>query len=100
VEVLVDNRQRRDRAEPDDGPELVGRVGDEVPIEAQDLGGVLGRPEDRSGHDGGADGVQREPERADDAEVPASASQGPEQVGVVAGRRPQDLALGGDHLGL
>ena len=44
--------------------------------------------------------MQREPERGDDAEVPASASQRPEQVGVIAGRRPQDLALGGDHLGL
>jgi hypothetical protein len=73
VQVLVDHRQRRHRAEPNDGPELVGRVGDEVPVKAQDLGGVLGRPEDRSGHDGGADWVQREPERADDAKVPATA---------------------------
>ena len=88
VKVLVDNRQRRDRAEPDDVPELVRCVGDELAVEAQDVGGVLGRPEHRSGHDGGADRVQREPERADDAEVPASASQGPEQVGVIAGRRP------------
>ncbi len=100
VEVLVDNRQRRDRAEPDDVAELVRCVGDELAVEAQDVGGVLGRPEHRSGHDGGADRVQREPERADDAEVPASASQGPEQVGVIAGRRPHDLAVGGDHLGL
>jgi hypothetical protein len=100
VQLGADSRQRRDRAEPDDGPELVGRVGDEVPVEAQDLGGVLGRPEHWSGHDGGADRVQREPERADDAEVPAAASQGPEQVGVIAGRRPDDVALGGDHLGL
>jgi len=44
--------------------------------------------------------VQREPERADDAEVPASAPQGPEQVGVVVGRRPDDVALRGDDLGL
>ena len=100
VKVLVDHRQRRDRAEPDDVPELVRCVGDELAVEAQDVGGVLGRPEHRSGHDGGADRVQREPERADDAEVPASASQGPEQVGVIAGRHPHDLALGGDHLGL
>ena len=100
VEVPVDDRQRRDRAEPDDVPELVRCAGGEVAVEAQDVGRVLGRPEHRSGHDGGADRVQREPERADDAEVPASASQGPEQVGVIAGRRPQDLALGGDHLGL
>ena len=100
MQRLVDRRQGWDRAEPDDGPELVGRVGDEVTVEAQDVRGVLGRPEHRSGHDGGADRVQREPERADDAEVPASASQRPEQVGVIVGRCPDDLALGRDHLGL
>src|SRR4029453_9905300 len=100
VQVLVDHRQRRQRAQPNDGPELVGRVGDEVPVEAQDIDGVLGRPEDRSGHDGGAEGVQREPERAHDAEVPATAPQRPEQVGVVVGRRPHDVAARGDHLGL
>ena len=100
MQVLVDHRQRWDRAEPDDVAELVRCVGDELAVEAQDVGGVLGRPEHRSGHDGGADRVQREPERADDAEVPASASQRPEQVGVIVGRRPDDLALGRDHLGL
>jgi hypothetical protein len=100
MEALVDTRQRRDRAEPDDVPELVRCVAEEPAVEAQDVAGVLGRPEHRSGHDGGADRVQGEPERADDAEVPASASQGPEQVGVIAGRRPHDLALGGHHFGL
>ena len=93
VQLVADDRQRRDRAEPNDGPELVGRVGDEVPVEAQDVGRVLCRPEDRSGDDGRADWVQREPERADDAEVPAAASQRPEEVGVVVGRRPHDVAL-------
>jgi hypothetical protein len=44
--------------------------------------------------------VQGEPERADDAEVPAAAPQGPEEVGVIVGRRPDDVALGADHLGL
>ena len=47
----------------------------------------------------GPTGCSAEPERGDDAEVPASASQRPEQVGVIVGRRPDDLALGGDHLG-
>ena len=79
---------------------VVGSVGDEVPIETQDVDRVLGRPEHRPGHDGGADGVQRESERADDAEVPPTAPQRPEQVRVVMGRRPDDVALGGDHLGV
>ena len=100
MEALVDNWQRRDRAEPDDGAELVRSVGDEVAVEVHDVGGVLGRPEHRSGDDGGAQWVQRETERAGDAEVPAAAAQRPEQVGVIVGRRADDLALGGDHLDL
>ncbi len=80
--------------------ELVRCVGDELAVEAHDFGGVLRRPEHRSGQDGGSDRVQREPEPAHDAEVPASASQRPEQVGVIGDRRPDDLALGGDHLDL
>ena len=48
----------------------------------------------------GTDVVQREPERADDAEVPAAAPQRPEQVGVIVCRRPDDVALRGDDLGL
>src|SRR4029453_1175764 len=36
VEVLVDHQLRWDRAEPNDGPELVRCVGDEYPVEAQD----------------------------------------------------------------
>ena len=43
--------------------------------------------------------MQCEPEQADDAEVPPAASQRPEQVGVIVGRCPNDLALGGDYLG-
>ena len=62
VEVSADSWPRRDRAEPDDVAELLRRVGEEFTVEAQDVGGVLGRPEHRSGHHGGADAVQREPE--------------------------------------
>jgi hypothetical protein len=97
---MPDRRQRRDRSQPDNGPELVGRVGDELSVEAHDSGGVLGRPEHRTGDDGGADGVQREPERADHAEVPATPSQGPEQVGVIIGRYSDDVAPSGDQLRL
>ena len=99
MQVLGDDRQWRDGAEPDDGAELVGRFGGEVPVEAQHVGGVVGRPEDGPGHHGRADGVEREPERGDDAEVAAAASQRPEQIGVFVGGRPDDAALGGDHLG-
>ena len=80
-------------------PSSSGRFGGEVPVEAQHVGGVVGRPEDGSGHHGRADGVQSEPERGDDAEVAAAASQRPEQIRVFVGGRPDDAALGGDHLG-
>ena len=42
--------------------------------------------------------MQTEPERGDDAEVAAAASQRPEQIGVFVGGRPDDAALGGDHI--
>src|SRR5262249_57451624 len=57
-------------------------------------------PEDWSRSDGRTGRVQGESKRTDDAEVPAAASQRPEQVGVIVGRRPDDVALGGDHLRL
>jgi hypothetical protein len=44
--------------------------------------------------------MQREPERADDTEVPAAAPQRPEQVEVIVCRCPDDVAFGGNHLGL
>ncbi len=99
VQVLRYVRQRRDCAEPDDGAELVRRVGDEVPVEAQHVGGVVGRPEDGPRHHGRAEGMQSEPERGDDAEVAAAASQRPEQIRMVVGGRADDAALGDDHLG-
>ncbi|HEU0214988.1 MAG TPA: hypothetical protein VFR13_12930 [Jiangellaceae bacterium] len=100
VQLVADGPLRWDRAEPDDGPKLVRRIADEVSVEVQDIGGVLRPPVDRPGNDRWANRVQREPERADDAEVPAAASQRPEQVGVLVGRRSDDVALRGDHLGV
>ena len=99
MQVSGDVRQRGDGAEPDHAAELVGGCGGEVAVEAQHVGGVIGGPEDGSGHHGRAEGVQAEPERGDDAEVAAAAAQRPEQVGVLDRGRPDDAALSGDHLG-
>ena len=41
-------------------PSSSGASADEVAVEAQHVGGVVGRPEDGSGHHGRADGVQAE----------------------------------------
>jgi hypothetical protein len=59
------------------GPELVGRVGDELSVEAQDIGGVLGRPKDRTGDDGGPTGCKANRNELT-TPVPATASQRPE----------------------
>ena len=99
MQVLRDVRQWGDGAEPDDAAELVGCFGGEVPVEAQHVGGVVGGPEDGSGQHGRADGMQGEPERGDDAEVAAAATQRPEQIGVLLGGRPDDVGFGGDYLG-
>src|SRR5262249_9596146 len=53
----------------------------------------------RPGQDGRTDGVEREPERSDDAEVAAAASQRPEQIREFVGGCPDGPAVGGDHLG-
>ena len=70
--------------------ELVGRFGGEVPVEAQHVGGVVGRPEDGPGQHGRAEGMQSEPERSDDAEVAAPAPQRPEEIRVFFRARRYD----------
>jgi hypothetical protein len=94
VQILGDDRQRRRGAEPHDRTELVGSVADEVAVEAEDLPGVGRVPEDGPDQDGRPDGVEAELERGDHAEVAATASQRPEQVGMLVLGRPQQLAVG------
>ena len=67
--------------------------------EAHDLGGLLERPEGRAG-DHGADRVQPEPERSDDAEVAAAAAESPQQVGVLLLACLDHAAVGQDHVRL
>ncbi len=62
VQVLGDDRQRGDGAEPHDAAEFVGRCRGEVPVPAQHVSRVVGGPEDRPGQHGRADGMQSEPE--------------------------------------
>jgi hypothetical protein len=51
VQWFGHGRQRRGGAEPHHRAELVGGVAHEVAVEAQDLAGVAGVPEDGAGHD-------------------------------------------------
>ncbi len=81
-----------------DRHELVRAVRDPVAVEAQHLRCVLHRPEDRPRHDVGTHGTQPELEVGDDAEVPATASHTPEQVGVLVLAGLHELSVGGDHV--
>ena len=63
--------------------ELVRRVAHQVAEAAQQLRGPLLGVDEQPGEHLRPDGVQRELERGDDAEVPAAAAQRPQQVGVL-----------------
>ena len=79
--------------------ELARRVGQELPVGREHLGGRLDRPEGRPG-DHRAGVVEPEDELGDDGEVAAAAAQRPEQVGVLLGARPDALAAREHDLGL
>ena len=55
VQVLGDDRQWGDGAEPDDAAELVGRLGGEVPVPTQKVIRDIDRPENGHGHQGRAE---------------------------------------------
>ena len=59
-----------------------------------------GRPGDQSTGDLRPDLVQAEGELGDDPEVAATASEGPEQIGVLLARRPIDRSIGQHDLDL
>ena len=89
--------RRREQREP--AADLVGGVGHEVAVEAQQLGGGRARVQDHPRVDDRADRVQPELERGHDAEVAAAALEAPEQLGVLVGARAHDAAVGGHDLG-
>jgi hypothetical protein len=86
VEVLGERRAGRHDQDGEEGAEILGRGLHIVVEEAQDVAGLLERVEDGTGDDRG-DRVQAELERGDDAEVAATAAQGPEKVGVLGDAR-------------
>ena len=76
-----------------------GALGRNSRYDREDLGARLDRPERRAA-DHGADLVQPEQERGDDAEVAAAAADRPVEVGVLVGARAHALAAGEHELGL
>ena len=82
--------QRRRLAQHRPHAQLVRGVGGEVAPRAQHLPRLRERVDDEAGVHLGADRMQLELERRDDAEVAAAAAQGPEQIGLR--RRPRRCA--------
>lgn len=70
----------------------------EVAVETQHLAGLGQRVEHHATQDGRADRVQLKLERCGHAEVPATATQRPEQVGVLAFAGGHELAIGGHQV--
>ncbi len=83
--------------EPEPAVEIAGRVRHQVAEEAEHLRRRLDRPHRRPGDDG-ADRMDAEEERGDDAEVPAAAADRPEQVAVLVGVRTHLRAVGQHQL--
>ena len=75
-----------------------GAAGGELAVEAQHLGGVVERVEDRPGEHDRPDRVQAVLERRDDAEVPAAAAHAPEQIRVVVLAGGDELAVRSDEV--
>lgn len=88
--------QGRETSDKRDDPELVGCRSGQLDDPKQHVGG--GRQREESADDR-TDRVQSVPELRDNAEVPAPASDGPEQVGVVVLAGGHNSAVGGHHLG-
>jgi hypothetical protein len=82
----------------DQRPHVLGQRGDEVTAEAERLDALRAAPEEEPQMDERPDLVEPVLEGGDHAEVAAPAPEGPEEVGVLVGRRPQDAPVGRDDL--
>jgi hypothetical protein len=81
-----------------DRRQLVGRLGDPLPIEAQQSRRLLGQPVDRPCKDQRADAMKTKLELGDDSEVAPAAAQTPEELRVLCLARLDQLAVGGDQV--
>ena len=86
-------RNRRQREKAQLSRHLVGRARKPLAIRVGDLGAHLDRPGDHARIDLGHR-VELDLERRHDAERPAAAAQGEEEVGIAAGVDPARLAVG------
>ena len=80
------------------GGELIGRVGGQVSILAQQVEGYRARIQDHSTMDG-SELVQAKLERGDDAKVAAATANGPEEIFILRGANRQVIAIGVHEVG-
>ena len=92
-----EHRNRGNRREAEPPVEVLGGLEDEVAPEAEHLGPLVHRPEDRPAVDG-ADRVGAEEERGHDPEVAAAAPHGPEEIRVLLGAGRDQAAVREDHV--
>ena len=98
VQLFRQERHRRRAPVDDDRRQLVGHVLDPLAVEAQEVGRVLHPPEDRPRDQRRPDWVEAKLELGDDPEVRAGAADAPEEVGVLALARADELAVGRDQV--
>jgi hypothetical protein len=78
---------------------VIRQLRDVLAGEAEDLGSLVGCVHEHRKVDERTGGREVELERGHDAEVPAAATQGPEQVLVLVVGCPEDVVIGGDDVG-
>ena len=98
VQLRRERVRRRNGHRREERAHLSRQGGQELPVPGQDLRGPLDREQGRSGGDD-ADRVQPEGELGDDAEVAATAAQGPEQVRLATEVRGHERAVRQHHVG-
>ena len=76
----------------------VGRLECVVAEDRPDLARLAARVHEDAAVEGAAERVEPEVEPGDDPEVPAGATDAPEQLGLLGLARPDDAAVGGDEL--
>lgn len=93
MDLFRERRTRRNCEQREEAVEVLGCLRQEVAVPPQHLAGAVDRPDgDCDTH--GVHRVQPEVERGDDAEVPATAAQRPEQVRVLGLARGDETAVG------
>ena len=99
LELRRNEGRRRSGQKAHAAADLVWRVGDELAVEAQHIGRLVGRPEDHAAGHQRRQLVQAVLEARHDAEIAAAATQAPEQVGVLLLARPDGASVRGHDVG-